>query len=66
MDIFQKNNKCFQLAYFTMLMPKCNGVTFMETHIDCAHPKLFAARKKQLIDSLISYSTTSKEKGWNY
>jgi hypothetical protein len=52
MDIFPKNNKCFQLAYFTMLMPKCNGVTFMKTHIDCAHPKLLVARNKQFIEMI--------------
>jgi hypothetical protein len=48
MDIFQKSSKCFQLAYFAMLMPNCNGATLKKTHIDCAHPKLFAAKKKQL------------------
>jgi len=26
----------------------CNGVILMKTHIDCAHPKLFVAKKKQL------------------
>jgi hypothetical protein len=52
MDIFPKSSKCFQLAYFTMLMPKCNGVILMKTHIDCAHPKLFAAKKKQLIEMI--------------
>jgi hypothetical protein len=29
---------------------KCNGVIPMKTHIDYAHPKVLAARRKQLIE----------------
>ncbi len=28
----------------------CNGVILMKIHIDCAHPKLFVAKKMQLIE----------------
>jgi hypothetical protein len=29
---------------------KCNGVTPMKTHIDCAHPKLLGTKKKQFTE----------------
>jgi hypothetical protein len=34
---------------------KCNGVTPMKTHIDYAHPKLFATKKKKLIEMILLY-----------